>query len=174
VNGVRLVRRIELSERDIGELESLFRSSPSAKVRDRAQAVLMAHRKRPREQIAEDLCVTPRTVRRWLRLWQQGRTAGLEPAKPPGAAGRIPEHLAQEVRNWVIEGPPSRGLGLANWSHETLAEHLGRSHGIRIKRSAMGRFCRRHDIRPYRPTYRYLRGDPGKQAAAGVELASLQ
>ena len=31
----------------------------------------------------------------------------------------------------------------------------------------MQRFCRQHDIRPYRPTYRHLRGDPVKQAEAG-------
>jgi hypothetical protein len=38
----------------------------------------------------------------------------------------------------------------------------------------MGAFCRRHGIRPCRPTYRFLRGDPDKQAAALVELAELR
>jgi hypothetical protein len=35
-------------------------------------------------------------------------------------------------------------------------------------------FCQRHDIRPSRPTYRYLRGDPEKQQAAQGELATLK
>ena len=38
----------------------------------------------------------------------------------------------------------------------------------------MRRFCRQHGIRPYRPTYRLLRGDPVKQAEAKVELAELK
>ncbi len=38
----------------------------------------------------------------------------------------------------------------------------------------MQRFCRKHGIRPYRPTYRILRGDPVKQAEARVELAELR
>ena len=38
----------------------------------------------------------------------------------------------------------------------------------------MHRFCSKIDIRPYRPTYRYLRGDPGKQAKAGEDLAGLK
>jgi transposase len=38
----------------------------------------------------------------------------------------------------------------------------------------MQRFCRRHGIRPYRPTYRHLRGDPVKQAQAAEELADLR
>src|SRR5205823_2832054 len=52
--------------------------------------------------------------------------------------------------------------------------HLGRTFGIKVRRSAVGEFCRRHGIRPYRPTYRYLRGDPEKQAQALVELAELR
>ncbi len=35
-------------------------------------------------------------------------------------------------------------------------------------------FCSRHDIRPYRPTHRFLRGDPLKQAAAREDLAALK
>ena len=35
-------------------------------------------------------------------------------------------------------------------------------------------FCQRHDIRPYRPTYRYLRGNPEKQQTAREALAALK
>ena len=66
------------------------------------------------------------------------------------------------------------GLRIANWSHAALAEHLGRVHRVRVRRSAVGRFCRRHGIRPYRPTYRHLRADPVKQAAASADLAGLK
>ena len=38
----------------------------------------------------------------------------------------------------------------------------------------MQAFCRRHEIRPYRPGYRFLRGDPARQAEAKVELAALK
>src|SRR4029079_1546928 len=36
------------------------------------------------------------------------------------------------------------------------------------------RSCRKLGIRPYRPTYRFLRGDPPKQARAREELADLR
>ena len=39
---------------------------------------------------------------------------------------------------------------------------------------AMQRFFRKPGIRLYRPTYRYLRGDPVKRAKAGGELAELK
>ena len=37
----------------------------------------------------------------------------------------------------------------------------------------MQRFCSKIGIRLYRPTYRYLRGDPDKQAQAKEDLAEL-
>jgi hypothetical protein len=43
--------------------------------------------------------------------------------------------------------------------------------GIEVRETAMRAFCRRHGVRPYRPTYRYLRGDPARQEA---ELAGLK
>ena len=38
----------------------------------------------------------------------------------------------------------------------------------------MHRFCSRIDIRPYRPTYRFLRGDPDQQAQAQEDIAALK
>ena len=38
----------------------------------------------------------------------------------------------------------------------------------------MQAFCARHGIRPYRPGYRFLRGDPAKQQTAAAELAALK
>ena len=35
-------------------------------------------------------------------------------------------------------------------------------------------FCQRHAIRPYRPTYRYVRGDPEEQRVAQEELEALK
>jgi transposase len=143
-------------------------------VRDRAQAVLMAHRGRPHGQVAADLGVAPRTLQRWLNGWAAGKAAGLVPKRPPGATGRIPASLAGDVQGWVMAGPAGCGLKIANWTHAALAAHLGRARGIRVRRSAVGRFCRRHGIRPYRPTYRHLRADPVKQAQSRQDLAGLK
>jgi len=55
-----------------------------------------------------------------------------------------------------------------------LAEHLYRTRGVRVGKSAIQAFCRKQEIRPYRPTYRFLRGDPAKQDVARGELAELK
>jgi transposase len=168
------VIRIQLSDTDSQRLEAVFHSSPDRKLRDRVQIILMASRGRPRQDIATDLGMHRRSVTRWLNAYCDGGLDALQPRKAKGSAARIPDTLADEVRRWVIEGPAKQGLDRAGWTHEELADHLYVSHGIRTSRSAVQRFCARIDIRLYRPTYRYLRGNPDKQAQAKEDIAALK
>ena len=73
----------------------------------------------------------------------------------------------------MIDGPSQQGLDRANGTHAELADHLLEAKGIRTSRGTVQRFCAKIGIRPYRPTHRYLRGDPAKQATARRELAGL-
>jgi transposase len=168
------VIRIHLSDREAGRLEQAFLQTPDRKFRDRLQIIRLAHRGRPHQDIAADLGITPRTVQRWLNAYLQRGLDGLTPRKAKGQTPAIPARLAPEIRRWVIEGPAGQGLDRANWTHAELADQLFKAHGVRTSRSAMQRFCRQHGIRPYRPTYRHLRGDPEKQAVAVEELADLR
>jgi transposase len=166
--------RIRLSDPDAQRLDDEYRQAKDTTYRDRLQIIRLASRDRPHQDIAADLGIAPRTVRRWLNRYLEHSLAGLRPRKAKGAEARIPPEMAGEVRRWVIEGPQAQGLDRANWTHAELAEHLTRTHGIRASRSAMQRFCRKLGIRVYRPTYRFLRGDPEKQAVAREELADLK
>jgi transposase len=166
--------RIHLSEAEAQRLERAFRSATDLKLRDRLHAVRLAHRGRKRQDIADDLGMSPRSVQRWLNAYLERGPDGLAPRKAPGQPAKIPAALAGELRRWVIEGPAEQGLDRANWTHEELAEHLYRTHGVRTSRSAVQRRCRRLDIRLYRPTYRYLRGDEAKQQKAREDLAELK
>lgn len=166
--------RIELPPAEAEKLEDLFRSTPDRKLRDRLQIVLMAHRGRPRQEIATDLGVNRVSVTRWLNTWCEHGLEGLRPRKAKGPTPGIPAAMGGEIRRWVIEGPAKQGLDRANWTHAELASHLRKVHGIRTSRSAMHRFCGKVGIRPYRPTYRYLRGDKEKQAQAREDLSGLK
>ena len=70
------------------------------------------------------------------------------------------------------DGPQGCGRDRANWTDEELAVHLYQATGIEVKRTAMRDCCQHHGIRPYRPTYRSLRGDPEEQRVARAELAA--
>jgi transposase len=165
---------IRLAESAAQELEALFRSTEDRKLRDRLQIVLLAHKGRKRQDIAADLAVHRRSVQRWLNAYCERGLDGLLPKKARGKAANIPDKVADEIRRWVIDGPAACGLDRANWTHEELADHLFKTRGIKTSRSAMHRFCSKIGIRPYRPTYRYLRGDPARQNQAKEDLAGLK
>ncbi len=166
--------RVQLPDADVGRLEEALRATDDPTFRDRVRIVLMAHRGRAHQDIAADLGVTPRAVPRWLNAYLAGGLGGLRRKKAKGKPGAIPAGLADEVRRWVIDGPARHGLDRANGTHEELADHLKAAKGVRTSRSAVQRFCPKIDTRPYRPTYRFLRADPAKQAAAREELAELK
>jgi transposase len=166
--------RIQLPASEADRLEELFRSTEDRKLRDRLQIVLMAHRGRPRKDIALDLGIHRIGVTRWLNAYCERGLDGLLPRKAKGSDCGIPASMADEIRRWVIEGPARQGLDRANWTHEELADHLFKTHGLKTSRSAMHRYCQKIGVRPYRPTYRYLRGDPDKQTQAREDLAELK
>lgn len=166
--------RIQLPQAEADRLEELFQSTGDRKLRDRLQIVLMAHRGRPRQDIAQDLGVHRRSVSRWLNTYCAGGLDALRPRKARGNEAKIPAALADEVRRLVLEGPAKQGLDRANWTHEELADYLFKAHGIQTSRSAVQRFCHKIDIRLYRPTYRYLRGNPDEQAQAKEDIAGLK
>jgi len=166
--------RISLPATERDRLDHHFRSTPDRKLRDRLQVVRLAHRGRPHHAIAADLGITPRTVQRWLNAYLERGLEGLRPRRAPGAQPKLTADLAPLLQQWVIQGPAAQGLDRANWTYAELADHLYKTQGIRVQKSAMQVFCSRHDIRPYRPTYRFLRGDPAQQATACDELAGLK
>ncbi len=163
-----------LSTDEVAQLERVFRTTDDRRLRDRVQAVLMASRGRPSEAIATDLAVDGSTVRRWLQRWRAGGLASLRIRWAPGKPPAIEPALAARVVDWVRRGPVASGADRANWTSAALAEHLAKAAGVRVAERTMRRFCQRHGIRPYRPTYRFERGDAGKRENARRELAVLK
>jgi transposase len=166
--------RIRLSVKEQAAVAQKYKTPTDRRLRDRCQAVLMAHRGRKRQVIAEDLDVHRTTVKKWLDQYRAGGVAGLKVRRAPGKPPRIPPALAPTSIGWVKGGPQGCGLNRANWTYEELALQVSRTTGIVIKRTAMRDFCQRHAIRPSRPTYRYLRGNPQRQAAAQAELGETK
>jgi transposase len=168
------MQRITLTATEHAALEHTFKTTPDRRLRNRCQAVLMASRGRKRKSIAQDLGVHRTTVRLWLKHYHERGLEGLQIHWAPGQPRRIPQTLVATIQEWVKAGPAGCGLDRANWTYEELATYVYQTTGIAVKRTAMRDFCQRQDIRPYRPTYRYLRGDPEEQRVAQAELAALK
>lgn len=88
--------RIQLPLAEVERLEELFRSTQDRKLRDRLQIVLMAHRGRPRQEIATDPGINRVSVTRWLNAWCERGLDGLRPRKAQGPTPGIPAAMGGE------------------------------------------------------------------------------
>src|SRR5580704_2177470 len=95
--------RLQLPQVEAERLEQVFQSAKDRKLRDRLQIVLMAHRGRPRQDIAADLGIHRRSVTRWLNAYCEGGLDHLRPRKAKGNTAKIPASLADDIRRWVID-----------------------------------------------------------------------
>src|SRR5262245_59171031 len=79
--------RIQSPQAHADRLDELFRSTDDRKLRDRLQMVLMAHRGRPRQAIAQDQGIHRIGVTRWFNSYHERGLEGLLPqkarARPP-------------------------------------------------------------------------------------------
>lgn len=166
--------RVDLPTAAVTRLDEVFRTTTEVKLRHRVQIVLMAHRGRPHGDIAADLGCSRSSVQRRLNADLERELDGLTPRKAKGAEPELTPDLAPVIRRWVIDGPAEQGLDRADWTYPELADHLYKTKGIRVGKSAMQAFGAKHGIRPYRPTCRFLRGDPAAQATAREDLAALK
>jgi transposase len=166
--------RITLPDPEVERLEEVLRTTGDAKLRHRVQIVLMAHRGRRHPDIAADTGTSHRSVTRWLNAYLDCGLDALRPRKAKGATPKLTADLAPVLRQWVIDGPGKHGLDRANWTYAELADHLLKAKGLRVGKSALQAFGAKHGIRPYRPTYKFLRGDPAKQQTAREEIADLK
>ena len=165
---------ITLSEHEREQLETTFTTTTDRRLRNRCQAILMAARGRRHAHIAADLHVTTRTLQRWLNAYRQQRLDGLRIQWAPGRAPLIAATRAPDILTWIKQGPAGCGLDRANWTYAELATYLYQTVGLSVSETTLRTFCTKHGVRPYRPTYQYLKGDPDKQQVARQELAAFK
>jgi transposase len=166
--------QIELSSAARQQLIATFKTTEDRRVRDRCQAVLMKADNRKQTAIAQDLQVERRTIYHWLTAYTTGGIDALKIAWGPGKPPLIPAKMGGTIQEWVKHGPAGCGLNRANWTYEELADYLYKVAGIWVSASTMREFCSRQQIRPYRPTYRFLRADSDKKTVAKAEIAELK
>lgn len=90
-------------------LEEIFRTTGEVQLRPRVPIVLMAHRGRPRGEIATDLGCSRSSVPRWLNADLERGRDGLTSRKAKGAKPKLTLELAPVIRQWVIDGRAQQG-----------------------------------------------------------------
>jgi transposase len=128
-----------LTETEVQTLEIWARMAASPRLALRARIVLAAASGSRNREIADQLCVSPKTVALWRRRFLNARLSGIEKEAPRGrrVAG-VPEHIVRNILDATYGRPPDRRF----WTTRALADILG------VSPSTVHRVWKAHGISP--------------------------
>jgi transposase len=127
------IRIPTLSPEQLDALETLYRTTREARLRTRAQMVLLAAEQRlTAAEIAEIVRASEETVRRWLKRYLAEGVEGLRDEPQPGAPRRVTEEYLERMIHAVRRRPRSLGMPFSLWTLQRLADYMAESTGIRV------------------------------------------
>ena len=161
-----------LAEAEVATLEEMSRHYPTARVRLRAQVVLMSQRDFDQTQIAKALGKSWRFVHTALVRYQAQGFLGLMEHHPGASRSLTPAQERQVIR-WVEEGPQAFHYTFSEWDTRSLRWRIVLVFNVRLSREAVRRLLRRHGLRWKRPKRTFLPPDPTDYALTKNELEQL-
>jgi len=130
---VKALQVSDLSAEAIGELDKLYRTTRDARLRTRAQIVLLAAEK---ELVAAEIAAIVRTdeqtVRRWLKRYLSQGLSGLFDSPRPGGPRKVTDEFLTELTDTARLQPTSLELPYALWTHDRLADYMAQKTGIQV------------------------------------------
>jgi transposase len=132
----KLTKIRKMSEEETNAIKQLAhsRTEPAGLVQ-RARIIVLSKQGKRVIEVAEQLHVCDRTVRRWIYRFNE---AGVEGLRDNSRQGRPPTY-SEEQRSGVVAAsltdPQSLGLPFGSWTLDRLQAYLNEHKGIPIKRS---------------------------------------
>lgn len=137
-----------MTEEERKRIGQLARSrTESAALVGRAQIILMSQQGKGAPQIAEELRVCGRTVRRWIERFNAEGEAGLLDRSKSGRAPTYTQEQRGEVVAASLTDPQSLGLPFGCWTLDRLEAYLNEEKGIPIKRSRIADLLQAEGLR---------------------------
>ena len=155
------IRVPNLAPEQLAELEELYRSTRSVRLRTRAQMVLLAAERRlTAAEIAKIVRASEETVRRWLKRYLAEGVEGLSDAPQPGAPRKVTAEYREQLVQAVRRRPRSLGLPFSLWTLRRLADYMAERTGIRVEYETVRVHLKAEGIVLSRPQHTITSPDP--------------
>jgi transposase len=155
------IRIPALAPERLAELEEMYRSTRDARLRTRAQMVLLAAERRlTAAEIAEIVRASEETVRRWLKRYLAEGVEGLRDVPHPGAPRKVTEEYRELLVEAVRRRPRSLGLPFSLWTLRRLADYMAERTGIRVEYETVRVHLKEAGIVLSRPQHTITSPDP--------------
>lgn len=142
-----------LTAPQVTALRHLYDTAPDAKLRLRAQMVLLAHQGRSVAEIAAIVFRSRDPVERVLTRFLHGGVAALPPRKAPGLAPTVTPKWKAELLRVIDLDPHTVGVSSANWTTGLLATYLGTTTRITVSAETVRLYLRAAGYVCKRPTW---------------------
>ncbi|MCA1673269.1 MAG: helix-turn-helix domain-containing protein [Actinobacteria bacterium] len=158
---MRPIRIADLAPEQLAKLEELYRTTRDARLRTRAQMVLLAAEQRlVAAQIAGIVRSSEETVRRWLKRYLAEGVEGLRDEPHPGAPRKVTEEYREVLIHAVRRRPRSLGLPFSLWTLQRLADYMAERTGIRVTYESVRAHLKAAGIVLSRPQHTITSPDP--------------
>jgi transposase len=146
---------------ELAALETLYQTTREARLRTRAQIVLLAAEQRlTAPAIAAIVRTDDQTVRNWLKRWLAEGIAGLQNRPMPGAPAKVTPAYGEQLQAAVRRRPRSLGQPYSLWTLQRLADYLAEQTGIRVSIETVRQLLKAAEIVLSRPQHKITSPDP--------------
>jgi len=146
-------------------LLALVQQIPGAWVGIKVAALLLVLEGQRPGWICEVLGVTRMSLGRWIHGVNSEGIETLNPKAIPGRPSRLNSQVEKVLQKHLDQSPQAFGLNRARWDGPTLAAHLKRQFGIRLKVRQAQQWMHQLGYRMKRASYSYLqaKGEDAEQ-----------
>jgi transposase len=161
---MRPIRLEALQPDQLAALDSLYHTTHSARLRTRAQMILLHVEQRLlAHEIAPLVRSDEQTVRRWLKRYRAEGLAGLEDRPRPGGEPKTTPAYRSRLLEVIRRRPRALGLPFSLWTLQRLADFLAEETGLRVSDETVRRVLKAGGIVLSRPQHTITSPDPEYQ-----------
>lgn len=157
----RPIRLPTLPSEALQELDNLYRTTRDARLRTRAQMMLLAAEQQlTAPQIAQIVRTDDETVRIWLKRYQSEGINGLVDEPRSGTPAKVTRAYQERLLQVVRQRPRSLGQPYSLWTLQRLADYMAEQTGIRVKPETVRVHLKAGGIVLSRPQHKITSPDP--------------
>lgn len=116
-----------------GKLVALAKEIPGAWIGLKIAAILLFLEGQRPSWISDVLGLTRMSLNRWMRAVDKGGIEAIRPKQKTGRPARLFPKIAEQVKEHMEQSPQKFGLNRVRWDGPTMAAHLQRQFGIKLK-----------------------------------------
>ena len=143
------------------ELDRLYRRTRDARLRTRAQMILLAlEQQLVASEIATIVRQSEQTVRNWIKRFNAEGTEGLKDRPRPRDPVKVTPAYKERLLGVVRRRPRTLGRPYSLWTLQRLADFLAEETGIRLSHEGVRLVLKKEGIKMSRPQHKITSPDP--------------